>query len=86
MSVATERVTVVGAGPAGLAVAACLAERGVTALLLEASAQVGATWRRHYDRLHLHTHKGGSALPGLAFPSDYPRYPSREQFVAYLEG
>jgi indole-3-pyruvate monooxygenase len=81
-----EIVTVVGAGPAGLAVAACLKQRGVAALLLEASDQVGSAWRHHYDRLHLHTHKGGSSLPGLAFPSDYPRYPSREQFVAYLEG
>lgn len=81
-----EVVTVVGAGPAGLAVAACLKRRGVSALLLEASEHVGAAWRRHYDRLHLHTHKGGSALPGLAFPSDCPRYPSREQVVTYLEG
>jgi NADPH-dependent 2,4-dienoyl-CoA reductase/sulfur reductase-like enzyme len=79
-------VTIIGAGPAGLAVAACLRRRGVTALLLEASPQVGAAWRHHYDRLHLHTHKGGSALPGLAFPSDVPRYPAREQFIAYLEG
>ena len=86
MRVVSERVTIVGAGPAGLAVAACLKQRGVAALLLEASERVGSTWRRHYDRLHLHTHKGGSALPGLAFPSDHPRYPSREQFVAYLEG
>jgi indole-3-pyruvate monooxygenase len=81
-----ETVTIVGAGPAGLAVAACLKQRGVTALLLEASQAVGAAWRGHYDRLHLHTHKGGSALPGLAFPADHPRYPSREQVVAYLEG
>lgn len=79
-------VTVVGAGPAGLAVAACLAQRGIPALLIDAAQEVGSAWRRHYDRLHLHTHKGGSALPGLAFPSDYPRYPSRDQFVAYLEG
>jgi NADPH-dependent 2,4-dienoyl-CoA reductase/sulfur reductase-like enzyme len=79
-------VTIVGAGPAGLAVAGCLKQRGVTALLLEASPEVGSAWRRHYDRLHLHTHKGGSALPGLPFPSDTPRYPSREQVIAYLEG
>jgi cation diffusion facilitator CzcD-associated flavoprotein CzcO len=82
----SEQVTVVGAGPAGLAVAACLERRGIPALLLEASDQVGAAWRRHYERLHLHTHKGGSALPGRPFPSDYPRYPSRDQVVAYLDG
>lgn len=81
-----EIATVIGAGPAGLAVAACLKRRGVTALLLEGARDVGSAWRRHYDRLHLHTHKGGSHLPGLAFPANYPRYASREQFVAYLEG
>jgi indole-3-pyruvate monooxygenase len=80
-----EKVIVVGAGPAGLAVAGCLKQRGVTALGTEAAEQVGASWRRHYDRLHLHTHKGGSTLPGLPFPPGTPRYPSREQFVAYLE-
>jgi hypothetical protein len=80
-----EQVAIVGAGPAGLAVAACLKQRGVTALILDSAAQVGAVWRKHYQRLHLHTHKGGSSLPGLDFPSDYPLYPSREQFIAYLE-
>jgi thioredoxin reductase len=80
-----EQVTIVGAGPAGLAVAACLKQRGITALVLETSAQVASVWRKHYDRLHLHTAKGGSALPGMGFPSDYPRFISREQFIAYLE-
>ena len=28
---------------------------------------------------------GGSALPGMAFPSEYPRFISRVQFIAYLE-
>jgi NADPH-dependent 2,4-dienoyl-CoA reductase/sulfur reductase-like enzyme len=80
-----ERVIVVGAGPAGLAVAVCLEQRGVHAQVIEASAQVGSAWRGHYERLHLHTHKGGSNLPGLRFPREYPRYPSREQVIAYLE-
>jgi indole-3-pyruvate monooxygenase len=82
----TEQVAIVGAGPSGLAVAACLKRRGVPAVVLESETQVAPVWRKHYDRLHLHTAKGGSSLPGLDFPSDYPRFPSREQFIAYLEG
>ena len=78
-------VIVVGAGPAGLACAAQLAGRGLTALLLEKAGSVGPVWRRHYDRLHLHTDRGHSALPGLPMPRTYPRYPSRDQVVAYLE-
>lgn len=78
-------VIVVGAGPAGLACAAQLAARGLDTLLLEKSGTVGAVWRCHYDRLHLHTDRAHSALPGLPMPRTYPRYPSRDQVVAYLE-
>lgn len=76
---------VIGAGPAGLACAAMLCEQGLGTTILEKAATVGSVWRRHYDRLHLHTDRGHSALPGLPMPRDYPRYPSREQVVAYLE-
>jgi cation diffusion facilitator CzcD-associated flavoprotein CzcO len=76
---------VVGAGPAGLAAAACLMHRGADCLVLEREPTVGAAWRRHYDRLHLHTSKRTSALPFLPFPRSTPRYPSREEVVAYLE-
>ena len=76
---------IVGAGPAGLAVAACLARSGVPFTILERGHAVGDTWRAHYERLHLHTNKGSSALPFMPFPRGYPRYPSRDQVVAYLE-
>ncbi|HYS81968.1 MAG TPA: NAD(P)/FAD-dependent oxidoreductase [Anaeromyxobacteraceae bacterium] len=78
-------VVVVGAGPAGLAVGACLRRAGIPFLLLEKEEQVGAIWRRHYDRLHLHTDRGHSALPFLPFPKSYPRYASRQQVVDYLQ-
>ena len=76
---------VVGAGPAGLASAACLKQRGIEAVVLEAGPDLGTSWRNHYLRLHLHTAKQHSGLPGLPFPTDVPRYPSRAQVVAYLE-
>ncbi len=76
---------IIGAGPAGLASAACLKRRGVEAVVLEAAADVGSAWRRHYERLRLHTVKQRSSLPGLAFGAELPRYPSRADMVAYLE-
>jgi indole-3-pyruvate monooxygenase len=76
---------VIGAGPAGLAVGACLKQAGVQSAILEESDKVGSVWRRHYDRLHLHTDKRNSELPFAPFPKDYPRYPSRDQLVNYLE-
>ena len=76
---------VVGASAAGLAASACLKEAGIAHLLLEREVHVGHAWRNHYARLHLHTPRGGSGLPGLPMPTSYPRYPSREQVVEYLE-
>jgi cation diffusion facilitator CzcD-associated flavoprotein CzcO len=76
---------VIGAGPAGLATAACLRQLGIQACVLERSDSVGASWRSHYRRLHLHTVKELSALPGLPFPAQAPRYVPREQVVQYLE-
>ena len=76
---------IIGAGAAGLAVGASLKQAGVPNIILEQSDNVGASWRRHYDRLHLHTDRKNSQLPFLPFPKDYPRYPSRDQVVQYLE-
>lgn len=75
----------IGAGPAGLAVGACLSRANIPCTILERGQNVAASWRRHYDRLHLHTDKGSSSLPFLRFPRSYPRYPSRDQVVEYLE-
>ncbi len=76
---------IVGASASGLATAAALAAAGRPFEVLEATDVVGTAWRHHYDRLHLHTPKSASSLPGLAMPSDWPRYPSRDQVVDYLE-
>jgi heterodisulfide reductase subunit A-like polyferredoxin len=61
-------VAVVGAGPAGLAARACLRKAGLDFIILEKEDQVGASWRRHYARLHLHTVKQYSSLPFYPFP------------------
>ena len=76
---------VIGAGPAGLAVGACLKQVGIPSIILEQADKVGAAWHRHYDRLHLHTAKAFSQLPFVHFPQDCPRYPSRVQVIQYLE-
>lgn len=76
---------VVGAGPAGIACAACLAQSGAGAIILDKADDVGAVWRRHYDRLHLHTDRAHSSLPGLDMPKSFARYPPRAQVVDYLQ-
>lgn len=76
---------VIGAGPAGLAVAACLKKRGASCTIVERAGSVGSSWRHHYDRLHLHSDRDRSTLPYFPFPAGTPRYPSRKQVVEYLE-
>ncbi|QHV94881.1 flavin-containing monooxygenase [Spirosoma endbachense] len=76
---------IIGAGPAGLAMAGQLAHLNQPFTVLEASEYIGFAWRNHYDRLHLHTVKEHSALPHLPYPTNYPTYVSRLQVVEYLE-
>ncbi|MEU6847929.1 NAD(P)/FAD-dependent oxidoreductase [Streptomyces sp. NPDC046716] len=78
-------VYVIGGGPGGLAAAASLRAHGVRAVVLEKSDRVGASWRAHYDRLHLHTTRRLSALPGLPIPRRFGRWVSRDNVVRYLE-
>ncbi|WP_200308370.1 flavin-containing monooxygenase [Streptomyces adelaidensis] len=78
-------VYVIGGGPGGLAVAYALRAQGVRAVVLEKSDGVGASWRRHYDRLRLHTTRRLSGLPGLAMPRRFGRWVARDNVVRYLE-
>ncbi|KAI4376928.1 hypothetical protein MLD38_014631 [Melastoma candidum] len=78
---------IVGAGPSGLATSACLSHNhGIPSLILEKSDCIASLWQhRTYDRLRLHLPKQFCELPLFGFPDDFPRYPSKEQFVSYLE-
>ncbi|MFJ7077748.1 flavin-containing monooxygenase [Streptomyces sp. NPDC098781] len=78
-------VYVIGGGPGGLSVAYALRARGLRAVVLEKSDRIGASWRRHYDRLHLHTTRRLSGLPGLPMPRRFGRWVSRDDVVRYLE-
>lgn len=77
-------ILIVGAGAAGLATAYYLQQRGLDYCILEKD-RPGATWHHHYARLHLHTLKQVSGLPGLPMPAHYPRFPSAAQVQAYLQ-
>jgi len=81
----TTDVVVIGAGPAGLAAGACLRQAGLNFIILEKEQQVASSWRRHYERLHLHTIKQLSALPFVPFPKSYPRYVPRKSMIEYLD-
>jgi putative flavoprotein involved in K+ transport len=84
-SVSGDKVLVIGAGPAGLAVAGTASRAGLEVEVLEATEAVASSWRRHYDRLHLHTTRRLSGLPGLPIPDRMGTWVARDDFVAYLE-
>ncbi|MBA0769731.1 hypothetical protein Gotri_018431, partial [Gossypium trilobum] len=77
---------IVGAGPSGLATAACLREQGVPYVVLERAECIASLWqKRTYDRLKLHLPKQFCQLPKMPFPEDFPEYPTKRQFIEYLE-
>ncbi|KAL0349078.1 UNVERIFIED_CONTAM: putative indole-3-pyruvate monooxygenase YUCCA3 [Sesamum angustifolium] len=77
---------IVGAGPSGLAVAAGLKQQGVPFVILERASCIASLWQnRTYDRLNLHLPKQFCELPYIPFPENFPEYPSKHQFINYLE-
>jgi len=74
---------VIGAGPAGLAAAAMLQRAGERVAILE-RGEVGSVWSGRYDRLHLHTVRWLSCLPGYRMPRSFGKWPSRDRVAEYL--
>ena len=75
---------VIGAGAAGLASAAMLQRAGERVVVLERDT-IGAPWSARYDRLHLHTVRWLSCLPGYRMPRSFGKWPSRERVLEYLQ-
>jgi cation diffusion facilitator CzcD-associated flavoprotein CzcO len=76
---------IIGAGPAGLAVAGRLRQLDIPFEVIEQTEKIAWSWHNHYDRLCLHTVKQLSHLPHLPFPEEYPLYVPREDLAKYYE-
>jgi putative flavoprotein involved in K+ transport len=77
-------VVVVGGGQAGLAVGYHLARRGTDFTILEAADEPAAAWRARWESLKLFTPARYSGLPGMPFPGDPDRHPTRDEVADYL--
>src|SRR5215212_5923160 len=75
-------IVIVGGGAAGLSAAGALRRRGRDPIVLEKLARIGDVWARRYDRLRLHTIY--SSLAHYSLPRHYPKYPSKDEYAAYL--
>ena len=80
-----QKVVVIGAGPAGLAVAQELSRAGVPSVVLERADCIGSSWRARYDRLRLNTCRLTSTLPRSRYAKGTGLFPSRDEMVRYLE-
>ncbi|CAL4986329.1 unnamed protein product [Urochloa decumbens] len=79
-------VLIVGAGPAGLATAACLTQLSIPYVIVERDDCSASLWRNcSYDRLKLHLAKEYCELPYMPYPVDAPTYIPKDQFVKYLD-
>ncbi|CAN6358225.1 unnamed protein product [Urochloa humidicola] len=79
---------IVGAGPSGLAVAACLREKGAPFVLLERDNCIAPLWHKPtYEGFKLQLPKTWfRELPLTPFPDDCPEeYPTALQYNHYLE-
>ncbi|WP_228373013.1 flavin-containing monooxygenase [Demequina maris] len=81
---------IIGAGPAGLAAAHALKERGLPYTHLERHTAVGGLWdidapgTPMYESAHFISSKTLSGFPSFPMPDDYPDYPDHRQILAYL--
>jgi putative flavoprotein involved in K+ transport len=80
-----EPVLIIGAGLAGLAAAAGLGQLGAPVEVLESGEGVGCSWRQRYDRLRMNTCRWNIMLWFGRFPKGTPTFPTRDEFVRYLE-
>jgi len=90
LSNTSEGVCVVGAGPAGMCVAAALQRRGVAFDLLDDGPDFGGIWdieREHtpmYESAHFISSRSLSGLPGFPMPESYPDYPRHDRILEYV--
>jgi len=86
-SLSHRRVIIVGAGQAGLAMAAALIAKGMEPqadFLVIDSSQGGRRWESRWHSLELLSDARSSALPGHPMPGDQRRYPTAYEVADYL--
>ncbi|MBW3606442.1 MAG: NAD(P)/FAD-dependent oxidoreductase [Actinobacteria bacterium] len=78
-------VVVVGAGQAGLTVAARLRMFGVPTLVVERNQRIGDNWRQRYHTLVLHDPVWYDHMPYLPFPDHWPVFSPKDKLAGWFE-
>lgn len=86
----TEQVAVIGAGPAGLAAARWLKQRGLTPVLIEAHDGIGGQWDGSnplsgvWPEMRTNTARITTSFSDLDYPADVAVFPRNQEVLAYL--
>ena len=78
-------VLILGAGQAGLTVAARLKQLGLESLIIDSNARIGDNWRRRYHQLVLHDSVWFDHMPYLPFPSNWPKFTPKDKLADWFE-
>ncbi|XP_020213694.1 probable indole-3-pyruvate monooxygenase YUCCA10 [Cajanus cajan] len=79
-------VVIVGGGPGGLAISACLSQKCISHIILEKEDCSVSLWRKNaYDRVNLHLASEFCSLPLMPHPPSAPTFLSKEDFLQYID-
>lgn len=78
-------VLVVGAGQAGMAIAARLTQLGVDTLVVDRHKRIGDNWRHRYHALTLHNQTHVNHFPYMPFPPGWPTYIPKDKLANWFE-
>ncbi len=78
-------VLVIGAGQAGLGIAARLSRIGVDTLIVDRERRVGDNWRQRYHALTLHNEVHVNHLPYMPFPPSFPVFIPKDKLANWFE-
>jgi hypothetical protein len=79
------RFAIVGAGFAGLGVAAAFRRHGIEYDQFEAEEGIGGNWHHGvYESVHIISSRKTTEYADLPMPADWPDFPSAAQMLAYL--
>lgn len=79
------QVLIVGAGHAGLMLAARLRHLKVDALVVDRDERVGDVWRKRYHSLTLHNEIASNQYPYMSYPESWPVYLPKDKLANWME-
>jgi dimethylaniline monooxygenase (N-oxide forming) len=77
-------IGIIGSGIGGLITAKTFLEEGFDCEIFERKSSLGGVWNDGYHSLHLQLSKESYELLDWPMPQSYPKYPSSDQILSYL--